>query len=79
MGGVKETMCTRCAHCEVCALKNNFLAAQEAVDNTTVYLDSDDGKVRMMKIHDMPFIKPVNLECKYYMAQQMGIREASQF
>lgn len=67
MGGVKETQCTRCAHREVCSLKINFLAAQEAVDNTTVYLDSEDGRGRMIKLRDMPFIKPVELQCKHYM------------
>lgn len=67
MDGVKEAQCARCMHCEVCSLKNLFLAAQKEVDKTIVPLDSEDGKGRMIKIHDIPFIEPVELKCKHYM------------
>lgn len=34
--GVKETLCTRCAHRDVCAHKQDYLDILKAVENATV-------------------------------------------
>ena len=33
MGDVKETLCTNCAHCDVCVYKDDFLEIDNKVDN----------------------------------------------
>ena len=38
--GVKETQCTRCSHREVCSLKEEFLAAQAAIDEAVLFIDA---------------------------------------
>lgn len=43
--GVKETLCTRCAHREVCAYKQDFLDIIKAVENAAVTRDTPDGKI----------------------------------
>lgn len=63
MTGCKETQCSSCIHREVCALKNDFLEACAAISNFTYTYDKDGSIVR---ISDVPFIKPVELQCKYY-------------
>ena len=35
-GGVNETQCTYCDHRHVCSYKEQFLAAQKAVDEVSV-------------------------------------------
>ena len=45
--GVKETLCTRCAHREVCAYKQDFLDIIKAVENAAVTRDTPDGKITM--------------------------------
>lgn len=42
--GVKETLCTRCAHRDVCAHKQDYLDILKAVENATVTRDTPDGK-----------------------------------
>lgn len=58
----KETVCTKCIHLPVCSLKERFIKAQEAVDDTTVHL----GDGRMIRLRDIDYIIPVNLECKHF-------------
>lgn len=43
--GTKETLCTRCAHREVCTYKQDYLDILKAVDNATVTRDTPDGKI----------------------------------
>ena len=46
--GVKEALCARCSHREVCSLKAEFLAAQEAIDEAILHRERrDDGAVSM--------------------------------
>ena len=63
MTGCKETQCTRCTHREVCALKNDFLEACDAVSGFT-YTHEKDGSI--IRLSDVPFIRPIELQCKYY-------------
>lgn len=44
-GGVKETLCTRCAHRDVCAHKQDYFDILKAVENATVTRDTGDGKI----------------------------------
>ena len=47
--GVKETLCTRCAHREVCAYKQDFLDIIKTVENAAVTRDTPDGKITSKK------------------------------
>ena len=62
----KETMCTTCIHQDVCSLKGKFLDAQKAVDGLVVYDELPTGLLGQVKLRDIGFIKPVELECIYY-------------
>lgn len=64
--GVKETECTHCIHKEVCFLKQDFLKAQEAVDNTYISKSCADEKTGMIEIRSLKFIKPILLHCIHY-------------
>ena len=63
MNGVKETQCTTCTHREVCAFRTDFIEACAAVSNFT-YTHEKDGSI--IRLYDVPFIKPVELGCRYY-------------
>lgn len=62
----KETMCTTCIHQDICSVKEKFLDAQKAVDGLVVYDKLPDGKLGQVKLHDIGFIKPVELSCIHY-------------
>ena len=62
----KETMCTTCIHQDVCSLKGKFLDAQKAVDGLVVYDELPTGPLGQVKLRDIGFIKPVELECIHY-------------
>lgn len=62
----KETMCTTCMHQDVCSLKGKFLDAQKAVDGLVVYDELPTGLLGQVKLRDIGFIKPVELECIHY-------------
>ena len=62
----KETMCTTCIHQDICSVKEKFLDAQKAVDGLVVYDKLPDGKLGQVKLRDIGFIKPVELECIHY-------------
>lgn len=65
--GTEETMCTTCAHREVCSLTKEFIAAQNAVNDLTVHFDDDGGPRAVMKnLRDFKWIKRVKLECSHY-------------
>ena len=65
--GVKETQCTRCSHREVCSLKEEFLAAQAAIDEAVLHRErKNDGALSMIRIRDIKYIEPVELRCKHY-------------
>ena len=62
----KETMCTTCIHQDVCSLRGKFLDAQKAVDGLIVYDELPTGLLGQVKLRDIGFIKPVELECIHY-------------
>jgi len=61
---VKETLCTSCVHREVCSKKEEYLAAQKAVDNLFVKKNDVIGNY----LNTMTWIKPVQLQCIYHMS-----------
>ena len=62
----EETMCTTCIHQDICSLKGKFLDAQKAVDGLVVYDELPTGLLGQVKLRDIGFIKPVELECVHY-------------
>lgn len=65
---VKETLCTSCVHHEVCSKKEEYLAAQKAVDNLFVKKNDVIGNY----LNTMTWIRPVQLQCIYYMSNGYG-------
>ena len=66
--GVKETLCTRCAHREVCMYKLYYLSILKAVENARVSVvkDAQDGGFSSKKVSDYDFISEISVECRYY-------------
>lgn len=63
---VKESICTRCAHRNVCAYKDDCLSVIEAVSRVTVNKQLPDGKVEVKPIKNFDFIDGVSITCRYY-------------
>lgn len=72
--GSEETICSRCAHLDVCKYKEELLNAQETVNNITISRDRDkeDG-IRLIKLRDIPWIKRVRLECIYFQGRESNV------
>lgn len=65
MNVVKETICTRCAHRNVCAYKDECLSAIEALSKTTVNKRLPDGTVEIIPIKNFDFIEDVSIICRH--------------
>lgn len=63
--GVK-TLCTLCAHKEVCAHKQDFRDIIEAIENASITRDAPDGKITSKKVIDYDFVSEISVGCKYY-------------
>ena len=73
MFGVKETCCTKCSHKDVCQYKEEYLAAQHAVDEVSVHLPTkDDNSARLIRLRDISWIEPVELKCRHFQ-QNTGV------
>ena len=66
----KETQCSSCIHLDICSVKVKFLDAQRALDELIVYSDLPGGKQGMVKLHDIGFIKPVELKYIHYVPRK---------
>ena len=66
--GVKETLCTRCEHREVCMYKPYYLNILKAVENARVssITDTQDGGFSSKKVADYDFISGISVGCRYY-------------
>ena len=62
---VKETLCTRCAHREVCIYKQDYIDILKAVENATVTQNTPDG-ITSNKVTQYDFISGISVGCKYY-------------
>ena len=63
---VKETLCTRCAHREVCTYKQDYLDVLKAVEDASVIRGTLDGKITSKKVTCYEFIGEISVGCKYY-------------
>lgn len=64
MNGVKETLCTRCYHRNVCKYTEQFLAVQKKLDEVEFAISGTD-EVRLAKLRDIPWLE-ADLKCQYY-------------
>lgn len=66
--GVKETLCTRCDHREVCMYKLYYLNILKAVENARVSVvkETADGGFSSKKVADYDFISGISVGCRYY-------------
>ena len=66
--GVKETLCTRCMHREVCIHKLDYLNILKAVENARVSVvkETQDGGFSSKKVADYDFISGISVGCRYY-------------
>ena len=64
--GVKETICSGCVHLQVCSLRNDMLSAMSSINNMEVSL----GDNRMVYLRDIPWIKPISLQCIHYLRKE---------
>ena len=63
---VKEALCASCVHCEVCSKKEEYMAAQTAVDNLCFgATDTSTG----VYLRNIPGIRQVQLQCTYHMTK----------
>lgn len=75
MFGVKETCCTKCSHRDVCQYKEEYLAAQAAVDEVSVNLPSKgDKSIRSIRLRDIPWIEPAELKCRHFHQNTGAVR-----
>lgn len=77
MNVVKETICTGCAHRNVCAYKDDWLSVIEAVSRSTVNKQLPDGTVEMTPIKNFDFIEDVSITCRYYYNLDYTISQAT--
>ena len=63
---VKKTLCTLCAHKEVCTHKKDFLDIIEVIENASITRDAPDGKITLKKVIDYDFVSEISIGCKYY-------------
>ena len=73
---MRETLCSRCSHCEVCSLKSKFLAAQKAIDDFSFNVPVDKGvATTVMRLQDINWIEPIELKCAHYIRRGPVNRE----
>ena len=64
--GTKKTLCTLCAHQDVCVYKQDYLDILKAVENASVTRGTPDGKIESKKVIHYDFIGEISVDCKYY-------------
>lgn len=65
MNNVKENICTRCVHRNVCAYKDDCLSVIEAASRVTVNKQLPDGTVEVTPIKNFDFIEDVSITCRH--------------
>ena len=58
-----ESMCKDCAHAPVCSLREDMTRVVKSANELQV--ERTDG--HFTALSDMPWIKPVKIECLYYL------------
>lgn len=64
--GTKETVCTKCAHRNVCKYKDDYLDILKAISNVDVVKHHSNGTVSMKKVTSFDFVYEPSIICKYY-------------
>lgn len=62
----EKMLCSSCNHREVCAYREQFFAAQKAVDGASVLI----GEGSYTPIREIRWIKPVALKCTFFSEKQ---------
>lgn len=75
--GVKETLCTRCMHREVCIHKLDYLNILKAIENARVsdVKETPDGGFSSKKVADYDFIIGIHVYCRYYLNRTNTYRD----
>ena len=63
---VNESLCTICAHSNVCAYKDDYLSVIKAVSKTTVNKQLQDGKIELKPVKNFEFVGDISVTCRYY-------------
>lgn len=63
MNNTNIMLCTNCIHRDVCKNDEEFKIVQLAITSMKIDLGGDNNIVRLC---DIPYIKPVELQCKYF-------------
>lgn len=72
---IKEVLCTRCLHQEVCRYKQDFLDICNTVSSITLNRPCEDGKkVEKTPIKNLDWLGGIQIECRYYKAQAINPR-----
>ena len=69
----KESLCTRCAHLSVCSYRDKYLKLQEQINNLEISMIESDGATRFTKLQNIPWIRPVELSCIYFMENRLEL------
>lgn len=64
-------LCSICTHSPVCKYTEMMKKVQTTVNEVDVVIGSDHNGTIFNKISNIDFIKPVNIECKYFVQNQM--------
>lgn len=64
-------LCSICTHRLVCKYTEMMKKVQTAVNEVDVVIGSDSNVTAFKKISDIDFIKPVNVNCKYFVQNQI--------
>lgn len=63
---VKKSLCTICAHRNVCAYKDDYLSVIEAVSKAIVDKQLPDGKIALKRVENFEFVGDISVTCRYY-------------
>lgn len=61
-----RTFCNKCSHFGVCTYKDDYLKLRTTIDELVIDVANKDSTVKKICVRDIPFIKPINLVCKFY-------------
>lgn len=74
---VKETLCSKCVHLEVCSFKNTYLKATEAV-NQSFFTDTNDQNRITYVANLRDWLTIPDLICVYFMGKSEYILSVSE-
>ena len=64
--GVKETLCTCCAHRDVCIYKLDYLNILKSIEDISIIKEFPDGNASSKKLSCYDFISEISVGCRYY-------------